>query len=162
MKCWPSSHRSSNNPDGDWWNTMQKNPNRKIDDTSETPRKQKTRRNRRETECRDKIRSHNHCGICGSNDLTAEILFFCPTCGAEQLELKVEEYSWFWSKEEPNLCQCDKKRYFLKYHHIVILHCNTCRAHKGALCRNCGRMLWSRFDPLKPLFHCLLCGFINF
>lgn len=142
---------------------MQKNLNRKIDVTlSETPRKQKTRRNRRETECRDKIRSHNHCGICGSNDLTAEILFFCQTCGAEQLELKTEEYSWFWSKDEPNLCQCDKQRYFLKYHHIVILHCNTCRAHKGALCRNCGRMLWSRFDPLKPLFHCLACGFINF
>jgi len=48
---------------------MQKNPDSQIDDTSETPRKQKTRRDRRETECRDKIRSHHHCGICGSNDL---------------------------------------------------------------------------------------------
>lgn len=142
---------------------MQKNPNIKIDYTSEILRLQKTRRNRRETGCRDKIRSHDHCGICGSNDLTAETLFYCPTCGAEQLELKVDEYSWFWSKNEPNLCQCDNnKRYFPKYRHIVILHCNTCGAHKGALCRNCGEMLWSRFDPLKPLFHCLTCGFINF
>jgi len=131
---------------------MQKNPNKKTGDISETPRKQKTRRDRRETECRDKIRSRNHCGICGSNDLTAETLFYCPTCGAEQLELRAEEYSWLWAKDEPNLCQCNKQRHFLKYHHIVILHCNVCRAHKGPLCRNCGRALWFRFDPLIQFF----------
>jgi len=141
---------------------MQRNPNKKTGDTSETPRRQKTRRNRRETECRDKIRSHNHCGICGSNDLTAETLFYCSTCGAEQLELRAEEYSWLWSKDEPHLCQCNKQRYFRRNSTIVILHCNACRAYKGAHCQNCGRALWFRFDPIKPLFHCLACGFINF
>ena len=139
---------------------MQKNPDRQAEDILEIPRKKKARRNRRETECHDKLRSFDRCGICGSSDLIYEVLIFCPLCGVEQVEVRAENH-WFWStrKDMPNLCQCDRGRLWPKYPEHVIAHCNACHAHKGPLCRNCGRSSWYRFDPLRPTFHCLGCGF---
>jgi hypothetical protein len=136
---------------------MQKNPNRQSEDIPEVPRKQKARRNRRETECRDKIRAFGCCGICGSEDLVFEVLDYCHICGAEKLDFDVTAWRLYTS-DEVALCRCDSHR-CLVLPSIVVAHCNTCHAHKGPRCRNCGGASWYRFDPEKPMFHCIGCGF---
>jgi hypothetical protein len=138
---------------------MQKNPDRQTEDAPEVPKKQKARRNRRETECRDKIRAFDRCGVCGSEDLVFEVLDYCPTCGAEKLDLDITGWR-FYTRAEIGLCHCEgHRRLVLSSSSFVVAHCNTCRAHKGPRCRNCGSASWYRFDPEKPMFHCIGCGF---
>lgn len=139
---------------------MQKNPDMKPE-APEIPPARKARRNRRETECRVKLRSWGHCGICGSADLIVEVLRYCQECGAERYEIRVKESIWPWERSDEKLCGCEKRRRLFHDRQFTIEHCNACGAHKGPRCPNCRQPMWYRFSPEREKKHCTHCGFQN-
>ena len=150
---------------------MQKNPIITSPEILE-PKNNKGKKNKRQTLCVDKRRSHENCGICGSGDLAFEQLVWCKKCGTEVFVIGIT-LRWRIDKQEfPCSCKGDlshlyRGKSFYEQIHFDITNrvCLSCGSVEATTCPAChnNKVQWPSFDkcwtsPTGEKF-CRNCGY---
>jgi hypothetical protein len=141
---------------------MIKSPDTHKDEVQETPR-HAGKKVKRATECRDKRRGFGNCGICGSDEIVAEIYVSCSICEKDSFEIKPDKENYFWFADNKKFCDCresyEYKQKILYYpskkYRFEVKSCTACGAFKGHLCPNCKKPAWYKLDK----WYCNSCGY---
>lgn len=112
----------------------------------------KTKRRKKITICRDRLRQRDHCGICGSANIAEQGVVFCHTHGYEEPYMRYFE-DWLFNKDPLPTLPCRCRRYYSIYR----MKCLDCGAVQGPICPACKKTLWGKGMNR----HCNKCGFTS-
>jgi hypothetical protein len=161
---------------GKWYTEPNYEIKAPIEDDTQINNK-KARKDKKPTVCKSKIRNsgsyyfrQEHCGICGSENITKTKLVYCTACEKEKYT-KYEPWEWAEEKEYftkkkviTKPCECNlNKDFWNRYDGYKVYenyHCLDCSATFGPLCSNCGKHCWSRMSKGERLVTCS-CGYFR-
>ncbi len=116
-----------------------------------TEQSHKGKKKKHSTECSHKKRSYHTCGLCGSEDLIIQGVYYCNVCDEEQ-EILIEEY-WNFLYYNNITLSCNHKGY-RKRGRITVKKCLTCGSTEGPLCPSCGKQSWKNIQNETHCKHC--------